>query len=111
MTPSRRSIMASAAPRLSTSRATKMRSLGSRGGMVLLQTPDGDLALEQGLDAADGRLGAVHGRVVGDILGDRGAADDVGVLPRAAVLGRIEDEGDLPALHEVDDVRPVSLGH
>src|SRR5262245_55247936 len=83
----------------------------SAGAMELLQRLDGDLALEQGLDAADGRLGAVHGRVVGNVLGHRGATDHIGILPRAAVLGRVEDEGDLPALHEVDDVRPVALRH
>ena len=93
--PSSRSARRSAWARESTSSATMRRSRGSGGAMELLQRLDGDLALEQGLDAADGRLGAVHGRVVGDVLGHRGAADDVGVLPRAAVLGRIEDEGDL----------------
>src|SRR5262245_14674224 len=117
--PSRRSISRSAETTVSTSSATISRSLGSRDssknasgrGMVLLQRLDGDLALQQRLDAADRRLGAVHGRVVGDALGDRGPPDDRGVLARAAVLRGVEHEGDLPALHEVDDVRPVSLGH
>src|SRR5258705_11947668 len=64
------------------------RSLGPGGGMVFLEALDGDLSLEEGLDAAEGRLGAVHRGVVGDVLGDRGAAERVPVLPARARLGR-----------------------
>src|SRR5687768_15035112 len=108
--PSRRSMRASAWARLSTSRATirrcaagkrcaaGRRSLDTGGGMVLLQALNGDLSLEQGLDAAEGRLGAVHRGVVGDVLGDRGAADQVRVAPRAAVLRGVEDQRDLVPL-------------
>src|SRR5262245_41991119 len=109
--PSSRSISCSAWPSVSTSRATIKRSRRSRGAMVLLQRLDGDLALQQRLDAADGRLGAVHGRVVGNVLGHGGAADEVGVLPRPPVLGRVEYEGDVAALHQIDDVWPVALRH
>src|SRR5262250_2106612 len=92
----------------STSRATIRRSLGSLG-IVVLERLHGHLSFEEGLDAADRGLGAVHRRVVGDVLGHRRPPDEEGVLARAAVLGRVEDEGDLAALHEVDDVRPELL--
>src|SRR5262245_38817272 len=105
--PCRRSSRRSASARASTSSATIRRSWASM--VVLLERLHGDLALEQGLDAADRRLGAVDGGVVGDVLGDRGAADEIGVPPGPPVLRRVEDEGDLPALHQIDDVRPVVL--
>src|SRR6267142_828378 len=108
-----RSRSRSASARLSTSRATIRRSFTSRDGsggvMVLLERPHGDLALEQRLDAADRRLGSVHRGVVGDVLGHRGAPDQVGVLARPAVLRGVEDQGDLAPLHEVHDVRAIAL--
>src|SRR5207247_3444983 len=108
--PARRSTRPTAPPSVSTSRATMRRSLGSAVSMVLLERPDGDLSLEQRLDAADRRLGAVHRRVVGDVLRHGGAADDRGVLPRAPVLRGVEDERDVPPLHQVHDVGPLALG-
>src|SRR5512144_2103936 len=124
--PSRRPAIRSASARVSTSSATIRRSLTLVGGcmdpsagplpggrrdrvVVLLERLDGDLALEQRLDAADRRLRSVHGGVVGDVLGDRGPADQVGVAAGPPVLGGVEHERDLSALHEVDDVGPVVL--
>src|SRR5262244_353001 len=97
----------------STSRATIRRSAGlwslrSRG-MVVLERLHGHLSFEQRLDAADRRLGAVHRRVVGDVLGHRRPPDEEGVLARAAVFRRVEDEGDLAALHEIDDIGAQAL--
>src|SRR5437879_1645822 len=89
------------------------RRPSSRSGAAtvkLLEALDLLLALEQGLDGADRGLGAVHRQVVGDVLHDGGAADEVRVLPGAPVLGRVEEERDLAALHQVDDVQPVALG-
>src|SRR5262245_58894336 len=111
MIPSRRLSSASASSRLGTSRATSSRSAGlAKVGMVLLQAQHQGLALEQSLDRADGGLGAVERRVVGDVLRDRGAPDDRGVLPRAAVRRRVDDQRDLAPLHEIDHVGPVALG-
>src|SRR6266545_8309268 len=97
----------------STSRATMRRSAGSRfsvaRGIVVLERLDAHLALEQGLDAADRGLGAVHRRVVGDVLRHRRAADQIGVLAGAPVLRGVEDQRDLVALHQVHDVRPEVL--
>src|SRR2546430_12924177 len=45
------------------------------------------LTLEQGFDGTDRGLGAIDRQVVGDVLHDGGAADQVRVLSRAAVLG------------------------
>src|SRR5438094_682206 len=91
-----------------TSRATRSRS--GAATVILLEAQNLLLALEQGLDGADRGLGAVHRRIVGDVLHDGGAADEVRVLPGAPVLGRVEEERDLAALHQVDDVQPVALG-
>src|SRR5881296_2118834 len=107
-TPSRRRRSSSASARLSTPSATKRRS--GAATVVFLQAQDLLLALEQGFDGADRGLGAIDRQVVGDVLHDGGAADQVRVLSRAAVLGRVEEERDLAALHQVDDVRPVALG-
>src|SRR6267142_1909926 len=109
--PARRSSSASASSSRSTSSATRRRSRGSAIGVVLLQAAHLVLALEQRLDGPDRRLGAVHREVVGDVVVHRGAADEVRVLARAAVLGRVEEQRDLAALHEVDHVGPVALGH
>src|SRR5262245_54323309 len=97
----------------STSRATIKRSLGSRG-MVVLEWLHDHLSLEEGLDAADRGLGAVHRRVVRDVQDHRGSSDQERVLAGATVLGRVEHEGDLAALHAADDVGPelpVDLVH
>src|SRR5439155_433672 len=75
--PSRRPSSASASRRLSTSRATRSRS--GAATVILLEAQDLLLALEQGLDGADRGLGAVHRQVVGDVLHDGGAADEVRV--------------------------------
>src|SRR5712691_11025628 len=116
--PWRASTSAAARSRESTSRATIKRSAGRRSsgarssgarGIVVLERLHAHLSLEQGLDAADGGLGAVHRRVVGDVLGHRRPADQIGVLAGAAVLGRVEHQRDLVALHEVHDVRAQAL--
>src|SRR5437763_1664643 len=65
--PPSRSIKASASSSRSTSRATSKRSRASAIGVVLLQAAHLVLALEQGLDGADGGLGAVHREVVGNV--------------------------------------------
>src|SRR5439155_8242185 len=90
---------------VSTSSATHSRS---RIRVILLQAQHLLLALQPGLDGADRGLRAVDGEVVGDVLRDGGAPDGGRVLARPAVLRRVEDEGDLAALHEVDDVGPVA---
>src|SRR6266446_5758063 len=111
--PWRASTSAAARSRESTSRATIRRSAGRRSsgarGIVVLERLHAHLSLEQGLDAADGGLGPVHRRVVGDVLGHGGAADQVRVLARAAVFRRVEDQRDLVALHEVHDVCAQAL--
>src|SRR5258705_6322569 len=122
--PSRRSTIRSASTRVSTSSATIRRSLAWVGGcmgasagplparermVVLLEWLDGDLALEQRLDAADGGLGSVDRGVVGDVQGHRAPADQVGVAAGPSVLRGVEHERDLAALHEGDDVWPVVL--
>src|SRR5215472_1796389 len=93
----------------STSRATMSRSLGSRG-MVVLEGLHGHLSFEERLDAAYGSLGAVHGGVVGDVQDHRRPPDEVGVLAGAAIFGRVEDQRDFSALHQIDDVGPELLG-
>src|SRR5499426_933982 len=87
----------------STSRATMSRSLGSRG-IVVLEGLHGHLSFEERLDAAHSGLGAVHGGVVGDVQNHGRPPDEVRVFAGAAVLGRVEDQGDLAALHQIDDV-------
>src|SRR5262245_9270724 len=92
----------------STSSATNNRSRSTVGLrqarplllVVLLQALDVLLALEQGLDGAYRGLHSIHREVVRNVLGHRGAADHVGILPRPTVLRRVEDEDDLAALHE-----------
>src|SRR4026209_255274 len=97
--PCSRSSSRSASARLSTSRATIRRSRASM--VVLLQWLHGDLALEEGLDAADGGLGSVHRGVVGDVLGDRGAPDEIRVAAGDATPGGGVDGRDPPPLHSV----------
>src|SRR5690242_8255902 len=104
-TPWRRSTSRSASLRVSTSSATIRRS----GVIVFLEWLHRDLALEQGLDAADGGLGAVHGGVVGNVLGHRGPPDQVGIAPRAPVLRGVEHQRDLAPLHQIDDIGAVVL--
>src|SRR5881296_829258 len=112
MIPSRRPSSASASSRLGTSSATSSRSAGlAEVGMVLLQALNPELALQQGLDRADGGLDAVDRRVVGDVLRDRGPADDRRVLAGPPVLGRVEDQRDVAALDQVDHVGPVALAN
>src|SRR5713226_1751335 len=67
------------------SRSAGNRSLGSRG-MVVLERLYGHLSFEQRLDAAERRLGAVHRRVIGDVLSQRRPASEVGVLAGTAVM-------------------------
>src|SRR5438445_1375761 len=111
--PWRASTSAAARSRESTSSATISLSWGSRSsgarGIVVLERLHAHLPLEQGLDAADGRLGAVHRRVVRDVLGHRRPTDQIGVRAGAAVFRRVEDQRDLVALHEVHDVRAHAL--
>ena len=93
--PSSRPSNESASSSRSTSRAMRTRSAG-RGGLtdrvILLQAPHLVLALEQRLDRPDGGLDAVDGEVVGNVLGDRGMADQIRVLAGPAVLGCVEDQ-------------------
>src|SRR5262245_50664333 len=109
---SRRPSSASASSRLGTSSATSSRSAGlAEVGMVLLQAQHPELALQQGLDGADGGLDAVDRGVVRDVLRDRRAADDRRVLAGAPVLGRVEEQRDVAALDQVDHVGPVAVAH
>src|SRR5215510_6441661 len=109
--PSRRVSSDSASSRPGTSRATSRRSAAlGEASVVLLQALDAILALQQGLDRADGGLRAVECRVVRDVLGDRGPADDRRVAPGPAVGRRVDDERDLALAHEVDHVRAIALG-
>src|ERR1044071_8383493 len=63
------------------------------------------------LHAGAGRLGARHGSVVGDALGERRGADGARVRDRGARgLDRVDDEAHVAVLDHVDDVRPP-LGH
>src|SRR5436190_1841248 len=90
--PSRRRSSASASSRLDTSSATSTRSAGlAEVGMVFLQALHQGLTLEQSLDRADRGLRAVERRVVGNVLGHRGAPDDRRVLARAAIGRRVDD--------------------
>src|SRR5262245_46561555 len=95
MVPSSRSSSASASSKRSTSSATSSRSttrappVVSDIGVVLLQAAHLLLPLQQRLDGADGRLGAVQSQVVRNILRDRGAANLERVLARAPVLRRV----------------------
>src|SRR2546430_11681750 len=111
--PWRASTSAAARSRESTSRATIKRSAGRRSsgarGIVVLERLHAHLSPEQGLDAADGGLGTVHRRVVGDVLGHGRPADQIGVLTGPAIFRRVEDQRDLVALHEVHDVRAQAL--
>src|SRR5215467_56325 len=107
--PARASTSPTARSMESTSRATMSRSLGSRG-IVVLEGLHGHLSFEERLDAAHGGLGAVHGGVVGDVQDHRRPPDEVRVLAGAAVLGRVEDQRDFSALHQIDDVGPELLG-
>src|SRR5437867_10860879 len=67
--PSRRPSSASASSRLGTSSATSNRPAAlAEVSVVLLQALHPELALQQGLDRADGGLDAVDRGVVGDIL-------------------------------------------
>src|SRR4029453_11979687 len=108
--PARASTRATARSMESTSRATIRRSLGSLG-IVVLERLHGHLSFEEGLDAADRGLGAVHRRVVRDVLGHRRPSDEIGILAGPPVLRGVEDEGDLPALHEIHDIGPELLVH
>src|SRR5215510_1957618 len=112
MIPSRCLSSLSASSRLGTSRATSSRSAGlAEVGMVLLQAQHPELALQQRLDGADGGLDAVDRGVVRDVLRDRRAADYRRVLAGAPVLGRVEEQRDVAALHEIDHVGPVAVTH
>src|SRR5919106_1135841 len=106
-----RSRRASASASVSTSRATNSRAAGSEPSVILLQAPHALFPFEQGLDGPDGGLDAVHGEVVRDVLRERGAPERGGVLPGAAVLRRVDHEGDLAALHEIHGIRTIPLGH
>src|SRR5215831_16579754 len=106
--PSSRSSSASASSRRSTSSATSKRSAArvpalSDISVILLQAPDLLLALEHGLDRADGCLGAVQREVVRNVPRHRGAADLERVLASAPILRRVEHQLDVALLHEIDD--------
>src|SRR5690348_6865628 len=81
--PSSRSSSAPASSSVSTSRATNRRS---RISVVLLQAEHPMLALQQRLDGADGRLRAVDGEVVRNVLAHGGSPDGRRVLARPPVL-------------------------
>src|SRR5207247_5515501 len=100
----------SASSRLGTSSATSRRSAAlGEVSVVLLQALHAILALQQGLDRADGGLRTVQGRVVGNVLSDRRPPDAGRVPPRPAVGRRVDDERDLALPHEVYHVRAIAL--
>src|SRR4030095_5278682 len=108
--PSRRASSDSASSRLGTSSATSRRSAAlGEASVVLLQARDTKLPLQQRLDGADGGLGAVQRRVMGNVLGHRGAPDDSRVPSSSPVVRGVDHQRDLALLHEVDHVRAITL--
>src|SRR5262245_3465222 len=108
--PSRRASSDSASSRLGTSSATSKRSAAlGETSVILLQALDAVLALQQGLDRADGGLRAVERRVMRDVLGNRRPADDGRVPPGPTVGRRVDDAraGALAPGSECDPTGPV----
>ena len=75
-----------------------------------LQGCDFKTAGFQGGDRLDRRPGTGDGRVIGDVEGERGAAEAEAVGDRLRALGGVEDQLDLARQHRVDDVR-AALQH
>src|SRR5207245_1941117 len=108
--PSSRPSSEAASSRLGTSSAIRTRSAGlAEVSVILLQAQHPELALQQGLDRADGGLDTVDRGVVRDVLRHRRAANDRRIFPGPAVFGGVEEQGDVTSLDQVDHVGPVPL--
>jgi hypothetical protein len=78
--------------------------------MILLQRPHLHLAALDGLDGFEGHVGSAEGGHNRDAVLHRGGADFDFILTRVLSGRRVDDEGHVLVLHQVDDVGALAAG-